>query len=72
MVGNNVALAPCSHKNNDREDSRGCPTCNGSGWVKVVMGTYSQPKPSEHGNSPNGSAKGCPACKGSGWAGLVD
>jgi hypothetical protein len=70
MTPNALVLVPCQHANSTTRTAMGCPTCYGSGYVRVTPGSDGEPKPCQHANSTSKSALGCPACYGSGWAGL--
>lgn len=69
MSASNVVLVPCRHGGSP--GGKGCLACDGSGYVKVVVGTDGQPKPCEHADE-DGDIEDCDACMGSGWAGLCE
>jgi len=69
MSESNLVLVPCKH--GDDPSGKGCMACEGSGFVKVVVGQDGKPKACEHA-STDGEIDDCLACLGSGWAGMVD
>jgi hypothetical protein len=71
MPPHGLVLAECQHAGSDSGTARSCPTCAGSGYVRVIPGPDGQPRRCQHAGSDNNSPKQCPTCYGSGWAGLV-
>jgi hypothetical protein len=69
MISNNVVLVECKHGSNNGE-AKHCPTCIGSGYVKVILAYDGEPKECEHASN-DGKLEHCPVCLGAGWAGLV-
>ena len=68
-MADNIAMVKCKHGSN-RGQAKYCPTCIGSGYVKVILGHDGKPKECEHAGSESG-LENCSSCQGSGWAGLV-
>jgi hypothetical protein len=68
MTGQNIVLAPCKHGGGNISSS--CKTCQGSGYVRVLVGPDGAPKECKHGGGNISSS--CKTCQGSGWAGMVD
>lgn len=69
MSESNLVLVPCMHSG--EPSGKGCLACEGSGYVKVVVGQDGKPKACEH-SSTDGEIEDCLACLGSGWAGMVE
>ncbi len=69
MSNFSLVLVPCQHGGSPTGED--CNACDGSGYVKVVVGLDGKPKECQHaGNHDN--LEGCVACLGSGWAGLTE
>ncbi|MBK8178611.1 MAG: hypothetical protein IPK67_06920 [Planctomycetes bacterium] len=69
MIHPYMVLVQCRH--NDAPTGEGCDACEGSGFVKVVLGRDGEPKLCLHASN-EGLIEDCDACMGSGWAGLCD
>ena len=67
MLNFHLVLVPCQHAGSPTGED--CDACEGSGYVKVVVGLDGQPKHCEHASN-EGNLEGCDACLGSGWAGI--
>jgi hypothetical protein len=65
----NLILVPCQH--GGAATGKDCEACEGSGYVKVVVGQDGRPRNCEHAGS-DGDLEECEACLGSGWAGLSE
>src|SRR5438552_2518480 len=66
-----VVLAECQHAGSETRTARSCPTCHGSGYVRVIPGPDGQPRRCQHADSKDNDPRHCPTCQGAGWAGLV-
>ena len=66
-----VVLAECQHAGSEAGTARSCPTCHGSGYVRVIPGPDGQPRRCQHAGSKDNDPRHCPTCQGAGWAGLV-
>jgi hypothetical protein len=69
MSDSHLILVGCQHSG--EPSAKGCLACEGSGFVKVVVGQDGQPRRCEHANT-DGKLEDCLACLGSGWAGISD
>src|SRR5439155_1125259 len=59
------------HAGSEAGTARSCPTCHGSGYVRVIPGPDGQPRRCQHAGSKDNDPRHCPTCQGAGWAGLV-
>jgi|SRR5438270_2370397 len=66
-----LVLAECLHAGSETGTARSCPTCHGSGYVRVIPGPDGQPRRCQHAGSKDNDPRQCPTCQGAGWAGLV-
>ena len=69
MTNPYLVLVECRHGGSPTGED--CHACEGSGYVKVVVGLDGRPKACQHAAN-QGNLEDCEACFGSGWAGISE